>query len=200
MVSSTTVPRQGERAVGYGLRKDVGRTGLLFTRVDAIIGWGWLFGALYVSQIVGPAAIVSLAVAGLMVMVIGLVYAELAVMFPVSGGIIRFPHYALGSLASYSSGWTSWLAAAVGADRGARHDPVRGPVHPVADGRRGRSVRAHQARPRGGDRADIPLQPGQRAGRAPAGPSQQRAGVVEAHRDRLGHRGHWSCWRSIPAI
>ncbi len=109
---STTVPRKVTVRLDTGLRKDVGRTSLLFTGVGAIIGSGWLFGALYASQIAGPAAILSWVVAGLMVMVIGLVYAELAVMFPVSGGIIRFPHYAFGSFASYSSGWTSWLAAA----------------------------------------------------------------------------------------
>ncbi|WP_019856445.1 APC family permease, partial [Actinopolyspora mortivallis] len=43
---------------------------------------------------------------------IGFAYAELSVMFPVVGGIIRFPHYSFGSFASFSSGWISWLAAA----------------------------------------------------------------------------------------
>ncbi len=33
-------------------------------------------------------------------------------MFPVVGGIIRFPHYSFGSFASFSAGWISWLAAA----------------------------------------------------------------------------------------
>ncbi|MFI7674188.1 APC family permease [Actinophytocola sp. NPDC049390] len=88
------------------------RLSLLFTGVGAIIGSGWLFGALYASQIAGPAAILSWVIGGIMVMIIGLVYAELGVMFPVSGGIIRFPHYAFGSFASFSAGWTSWLAAA----------------------------------------------------------------------------------------
>ncbi len=90
-----------------GLKRDVGRLSLLFTGVGAIIGSGWLFGALYASQIAGPAAVWSWVAGGVIVMVIGIVYAELATMFPVAGGIIRFPHYAFGSFASYSSGWIS---------------------------------------------------------------------------------------------
>lgn len=95
-----------------GLHRSVGKLSLLFTGVGAIIGSGWLFGSLYASQIAGPAAILSWVVGGIIVMIIGLVYAELATMFPVAGGIIRFPHYSFGSFASYSSGWISWLAAA----------------------------------------------------------------------------------------
>lgn len=95
-----------------GLKKHVSKLSLLFTGVGAIIGSGWLFGALYASQIAGPASIISWILGGIMVMMIGLVYAELATMFPVSGGIVRFPHYAFGSFASYGSGWISWLAAA----------------------------------------------------------------------------------------
>jgi amino acid transporter len=112
MVAPTQGPRKVEVRLDTGLRRDVGRTSLLFTGVGAIIGSGWLFGALYAAQIAGPAAILSWLIGGLLVMVIGLVYAELAVMFPVSGGIIRFPHYGFGSFASFSSGWMSWLAAA----------------------------------------------------------------------------------------
>ncbi len=112
MAAPTEAPRKVEVQLDTGLRRDVGKTSLLFTGVGAIIGSGWLFGALYASQIAGPAAIFSWIIGGIMVMIIGLVYAELGVMFPVAGGIIRFPHYAFGSFASYSSGWTSWIAAA----------------------------------------------------------------------------------------
>ncbi len=112
MAAPTDAPRKVQVQLDTGLRRDVGRTSLLFTGVGAIIGSGWLFGALYASQIAGPAAIFSWVIGGIMVMIIGLVYSELGVMFPVSGGIIRFPHYAFGSFASFSSGWTSWLAAA----------------------------------------------------------------------------------------
>ena len=42
-----------------GLKRDVGFIGLLFTSEGSIIGSGWLFGALFVSTIGGPAAIIA---------------------------------------------------------------------------------------------------------------------------------------------
>jgi amino acid transporter len=38
------------------------------------------------------------------------VYAELGTMFPLSGGVVRFPHLAFGSFASYTAGWITWVA------------------------------------------------------------------------------------------
>jgi amino acid transporter len=94
------------------LRRDVGRIGLLFASVGSIIGSGWLFGALNAAQTAGPAAIISWALGGFMILLIALVYAELGTMFPLSGGVVRFPQMSFGSFASYSAGWITWLAAA----------------------------------------------------------------------------------------
>ncbi len=94
------------------LRRDVGVVGLLFAAVGSIIGSGWLFGALSASQIAGPASVLAWIIGGVMIMLIGLCYAELGTMFPVSGGVVRFPHFAFGSFASYTLGWITWLAAA----------------------------------------------------------------------------------------
>lgn len=105
-------PTRADVQLDRGLRRDVGKLSLLFTGVGSIIGSGWLFGALYASQIAGPAAIISWIIGGLMFMAIGLAYAELGVMFPVAGGIIRFPNYSFGSFTAYSAGFISWLAAA----------------------------------------------------------------------------------------
>src|SRR5262249_22918286 len=95
-----------------GLHRHLGRTGLLFAGVGSIIGSGWLFGALNASKIAGPAAILSSVLGRSMILLIGLTYAELGTMFPVSGGVVRFPHFAFGSFASYMMGWITWLAAA----------------------------------------------------------------------------------------
>jgi amino acid transporter len=95
-----------------GLRRDIGTVGLLFAGVGSIIGSGWLFGALNAAQIAGPAAIFSWAIAAVMILLIGLVFAELGTMFPISGGVVRFPHLSFGSFASYTMGWITWLAAA----------------------------------------------------------------------------------------
>ena len=95
-----------------GLHRHVGRTGLLFAGVGSIIGSGWLFGALEASQLAGPAAILSWVIGGAMIICIALTFAELGTMFPVSGGVVRFPHFAFGSFASFTMGWITWLSAA----------------------------------------------------------------------------------------
>lgn len=94
------------------LRRHVGAIGLLFASVGSIIGSGWLFGAMNAAQEAGPAAILSWTVGMLMILVIALVYAELGTMFPVSGGVVRFPHITFGSFSSYVSGWILWIACA----------------------------------------------------------------------------------------
>jgi amino acid transporter len=109
--------RTDETAVGLAgddpkLKKDFGTIGLLFTAIGSIIGSGWLFSSLNASSQAGPAAIVSWVVGTIMFLLIGLSYAELGVMFPRSGGVARYPHYAWGSFASFSMGWVTWLACA----------------------------------------------------------------------------------------
>ncbi len=94
------------------LKRDIGIIGLLFAAVGSIIGSGWLFGALFAAQIAGPGSIFAWLIGGVMIIFIALCYAELGTMFPVSGGVIRFPHFAFGSFASYTLGWVTWLAAA----------------------------------------------------------------------------------------
>ena len=96
---------------GHELRRHIGRIGLLFASVGSIIGSGWLFGALNASSIAGPAAIFSWVIGAGMIILIALVYAELGTMFPLSGGVIRFPPLSFGSFARCSVGWVNWIAA-----------------------------------------------------------------------------------------
>jgi hypothetical protein len=85
----------------------VGILGLLFASVGSIIGSGWLFEALNASKEAGPAAIISWALGAVMILLIALVYAELGTMFPLSGGVVRYPHLSFGS-----TGWITWVAVA----------------------------------------------------------------------------------------
>jgi amino acid transporter len=94
------------------LRRHVGIVGLLFASIGSIIGSGWLFGALNASQQAGPAAVISWALGGIMILLIALVYAELGTMYPLSGGVVRYPHLSFGSFASYTTGWITWVAVA----------------------------------------------------------------------------------------
>ncbi len=93
------------------LKRHIGIVGLLFASIGSIIGSGWLFGALNASKEAGPAAVISWALGAVMVLAIALVYAELGVMFPLSGGVIRYPHLAFGSFASFTAGWITWVGA-----------------------------------------------------------------------------------------
>ena len=94
----------------HRLRRHVGSVGLLFASIGSIIGSGWLFGAMNAAQTAGPAAVISWALGGVMILFIGLCYAELGTMFPLSGGVVRFPHIAFGSTASFVTGWITWVA------------------------------------------------------------------------------------------
>ena len=112
MTTSFATPEPTRSGDDRHLRRDIGRIGLLFTGIGSVIGSGWLFGALNAAEIAGPASLLSWAIGGVMIVFIGLCYAEIGVMFPHSGGVVRYPHYAFGSFASFTTGWITWLAAA----------------------------------------------------------------------------------------
>jgi amino acid transporter len=93
-----------------GLKRHVGVVGLLFASVGSIIGSGWLFGAFNASATAGPASIISWTLGAILIMLIALCYAELGTMYPLSGGVVRFPHMSFGNLASFTSGWITYVA------------------------------------------------------------------------------------------
>ncbi len=95
-----------------GLERGVGFIGLLWASETSIIGSGWLFGALGAATIAGPSAILGWVLGSIIILTLALVHAELAGLFPVSGGTSRFPHYAFGSFAGATFGWASYLQAA----------------------------------------------------------------------------------------
>jgi len=79
--------------------------GLMFVLLGSIIGSEWLFGALYASQIAGPAAIIAWVAGGLVMLLLALVHAELGSMYPVAGGSARYPHFSFGSTVGFTIGW-----------------------------------------------------------------------------------------------
>lgn len=95
-----------------GLKKELGLLDLTMASLGAIIGSGWLFGALYAANDAGPASIISWIIGGFAVLLIGLVYAELGSMLPESGAIVRYPHYTHGHLTGFIMGWAAWIAYA----------------------------------------------------------------------------------------
>src|SRR5512144_100319 len=107
---TTTATRDTQQSTQ--LKRHVGVIGLLFASVGSVIGSGWLFGALTASQLAGPAAILSWAIGAVMILLVAVVWAEMGTMFPLSGGVVRFPHLAFGSFASFSNAWITWVACA----------------------------------------------------------------------------------------
>ncbi len=99
------------RPADVGLRREIGLIGATWTSETSIIGSGWLFGALFATQIAGPAALYGWLIGGFCVVVLALLHAELGAMYPIAGGTARFPHLAYGSVAGISFGFFSWLQA-----------------------------------------------------------------------------------------
>ena len=103
--------QRGEAAAGRKLHRDVGRIGLLFVCLGSIIGSGWLFAGLTAAQVAGPAVIISWVLGAIIMIILALVHAELGSMYPVAGGSARYPHFAFGSLAGFTTGWIVWVGA-----------------------------------------------------------------------------------------
>src|SRR5580704_11579806 len=94
-----------------GFKRELGLVGATWASETSIIGSGWLFGALYAAQAVGGAAVLAWAIAGVIVILLALCYAELGAMYPVSGGTARFPHFAFGSVAGIGFGFFAYMQA-----------------------------------------------------------------------------------------
>ncbi|MGC9134285.1 APC family permease [Caldisphaera sp.] len=93
------------------LRKALGVWDIAYLVVGAMIGSGWLFGALYAGALVGPGAILSWLIAGILMFFVALAFAELSGMIPKTGAIVRYPQYSHGSLTSYILAWAYLLSA-----------------------------------------------------------------------------------------
>src|ERR1700761_1178990 len=111
MSSNTEAAATTAAPADVGLKRELGLIGATWASETSIIGSGWLFGALFAAQAVGGAAILDWIIAGVVVIILALVHAELGAMYPVSGGTGRFPHFAFGGAAGYGFGFFAYLQA-----------------------------------------------------------------------------------------
>src|ERR1700742_1210142 len=111
MSSNTEAAATTAAPADVGLKREIGLIGATWASETSIIGSGWLFGALFAAQAVGGAAILDWLIAGGVVVILALVYAELGAMYPVAGGTGRFPHFAFGGAAGYGFGFFAYLQA-----------------------------------------------------------------------------------------
>ena len=91
-------------------KRSIGPISLLYTAIGSIIGSGWLFGSWQAAQLSGPAAILAWIIGAVVMIAIALTYTEMGVMFPDSGGMVRYPQYSHGSLVGFIGAWSIWLA------------------------------------------------------------------------------------------
>jgi amino acid transporter len=108
---SVPVDTVATKPADVGLRREMGLIGGMWASETSLIGSGWLFSSWKAAYSTGTAAILAWIIAGIAIMVLALVHAELGAMYPVAGGTARFPHFAFGSVAGISFGFFSWVQA-----------------------------------------------------------------------------------------
>ena len=99
------------RPADIGLKREMGLIGACWASMTSLIGSGWLFGSWKGAFSTGTSAILAWVIAGIAIIILALIHAELGGMYPVSGGTARFPHFAFGSIAGVSFGFFSWVQA-----------------------------------------------------------------------------------------
>ena len=92
------------------LRKEAGIIGLLYASVGGIVGSGWLFGPLHAAQQAGPLSLGSWVIGAIAVMLLALVYSELATLIPKSGALVHISRVSHGALLGNIWSWILFFA------------------------------------------------------------------------------------------
>ncbi|MEJ3653494.1 APC family permease [Actinomycetes bacterium KLBMP 9759] len=93
------------------LHRSLGTMSLSLITLTSVIGSGWLFAAYNAAKTAGPAALLSWVITGFATLLVALVYIDLAVRRPLSGGNVRWPQLASGPLIGAVVGWSVFLQA-----------------------------------------------------------------------------------------
>jgi GABA permease len=106
------------------LRKTLQRRHMQMIALGGVIGAGLFVGSGVVIGSAGPAAVISFALTGMLVVLVMRMLAEMAVACPVLGGFYEYSRLALGELAAFLTGWMYWyfwiIVVALEAVAGAR--------------------------------------------------------------------------------
>src|SRR6202161_3540815 len=76
--------------------------------LGGVIGAGLFVGSGVVIQSAGPAAVLSFALTGTLVVLVMRMLGEMAVAYPAVGGFYEYNRLALGELAGFLTGWMYW--------------------------------------------------------------------------------------------
>jgi len=91
-----------------GLRKSLQRRHMQMIALGGVIGAGLFVGSGVVISSAGPAAVISFALTGALVVLVMRMLAEMAVAYPVIGGFYEYSRLALGELPAFLTGWMYW--------------------------------------------------------------------------------------------
>lgn len=94
------------------LKRSLNLADLFFLGIGSIIGSGWLYAAQKGAASAGSYALISWVIGAGLIILVGLVYAELGAAMPRAGGFVRYPDYTHGSFAGFLIGFFCMLAYA----------------------------------------------------------------------------------------
>jgi GABA permease len=97
-----------EQAPADGLRRSLQRRHLQMIALGGVIGAGLFVGSGVVIGAAGPAAVISFALTGVLVVLVMRMLGEMAVAYPAIGGFYEYNRLALGELAGFLTGWMYW--------------------------------------------------------------------------------------------
>jgi GABA permease len=107
-----------------GLRRSLKRRHMQMIALGGVIGAGLFVGSGVVIGSAGPAAVISFALTGTLVVLVMRMLGEMAVAYPAVGGFYEYNRLALGELAGFLTGWMYWyfwvIVVALEAVAGAR--------------------------------------------------------------------------------
>ncbi len=107
-----------------GLRRSLRRRHMQMIALGGVIGAGLFVGSGVVIGAAGPAAVISFALTGTLVVLVMRMLGEMAVAYPAVGGFYEYNRLALGELAGFLTGWMYWyfwvIVVALEAVAGAR--------------------------------------------------------------------------------
>jgi GABA permease len=107
-----------------GLRRSLQRRHMQMIALGGVIGAGLFVGSGVVISSAGPAAVISFALTGTLVVLVMRMLGEMAVAHPAVGGFYEYNRLALGELAGFLTGWMYWyfwvIVVAMEAVAGAR--------------------------------------------------------------------------------
>src|SRR5690625_2880205 len=96
----------GEKMSEPRLKKILGNKDVLALAFGAMIGWGWVVtDGLWITEAGSLGAIIAFLIGGLLVVLVGLTYAELTAALPLAGGELVFSYKAMGRVASFVTTW-----------------------------------------------------------------------------------------------